>query len=155
MLVDASKGIEPDTLETDFCVIGGGAAGIAVALQFAHTPMRVVVLEGDGLTEERVGHGLSRVVYGSSPRLAIDPQRTWYFGRPARTQTFASLAEQSRGDLEFREFLVSFRTKKREDVSRTCPKLAPNSWGQGKTIGVYVETGWSSRPWIPSNGLPQ
>jgi len=64
-------------------VISGGAAGIAVALQFVHTPVRVVLLESGGLTEVRVCHGLYQVVYGSPPRVAIDPQRPWYFGGPS------------------------------------------------------------------------
>ena len=83
MFVDASKATEPETLAADLCVIGAGAAGIAIALQFAHTPIRVVVLEGGGLTEEPSGRGLYGVVHGSPPRLAIDPRRTWYFGGAA------------------------------------------------------------------------
>src|SRR5262249_30811360 len=80
MFVDASKTTVPETVAADLCVIGAGAAGIAIALQLADGPTRVVVVEGGGLVDEPGGHGLYGVVYGSPPRLQIDRSRSWYFG---------------------------------------------------------------------------
>ncbi|MGH3056265.1 MAG: hypothetical protein ACRDL7_14930, partial [Gaiellaceae bacterium] len=69
-----------DTLEADICVVGTGAAGIPLALKLAHTPLRVLLLESGGLTADRDGPPLYRVVDDDSPRLVNDTSRRWFFG---------------------------------------------------------------------------
>ena len=49
MFVDARRIPEHQTLETDICIIGAGAAGITLAHEFAGRAMRVSVLESGGL----------------------------------------------------------------------------------------------------------
>jgi len=49
MFVDARRIPENQTLETDICIIGAGAAGITLAHEFAGQAMRVSVLESGGL----------------------------------------------------------------------------------------------------------
>jgi choline dehydrogenase-like flavoprotein len=52
MISDADT-IEADALlECDICIIGAGAAGISIALQFCHAQQRVIVLESGGETPE-------------------------------------------------------------------------------------------------------
>ena len=80
---DAAEGIERETF--DLCIVGTGAAGLCLAMQFAGTPYRVAVLEAGGRTitgesqavyecetpELRHGgssHGRFRVFGGSTTR---------------------------------------------------------------------------------------
>lgn len=80
MFVDTRDLPDHGTVQADVCVVGAGAAGIALALEFVGSPVRVVLLEIGGLTAERDGRGIHRVVPGSAPRLSVDPSLTWYFG---------------------------------------------------------------------------
>ena len=50
--IDALELREPATVACDLCVVGAGAAGIALARQFLGTSRRVVVLESGGLGME-------------------------------------------------------------------------------------------------------
>jgi choline dehydrogenase-like flavoprotein len=80
MITDTRDLPDRATFEADVCVVGAGAAGIALALPFAGGPIRVVLLEGGGVTAEPDGRGIYQVVDGRAPRLCVDPSRTWYFG---------------------------------------------------------------------------
>lgn len=48
------------SLEPDVCIIGGGAAAIPIALAFAGTPTRVVVLESGGPASDPGNRGMYR-----------------------------------------------------------------------------------------------
>jgi choline dehydrogenase-like flavoprotein len=52
MILDAHKGFGRDLARYDICVVGAGAAGISLALQFDATPLRVCVLEAGGASYE-------------------------------------------------------------------------------------------------------
>lgn len=52
MHIDARK-LENETLiEGDICIVGAGAAGISMALEWMHTPYKVILLEGGGFEYE-------------------------------------------------------------------------------------------------------
>ena len=52
MLIDARK-LDTNTLiEGDICIIGAGAAGISIALEWINTPYKVLLLEGGGFDYE-------------------------------------------------------------------------------------------------------
>jgi len=80
MLIDARDLPQRGTERADLCIIGAGAAGIAIALEFADTPVRVIVVESGGLTAESGGQGIYEVVARPAPRLAVDSSRMRYFG---------------------------------------------------------------------------
>ena len=69
---------EQDISTADLCVVGAGAAGIALGLELLDTPLRVVLLERGGLTGGR--EGIYRVVDGPPSSLTQDPDRPWYVG---------------------------------------------------------------------------
>ena len=52
MLFDARRLSTDEILESDICIIGGGAAGIAVAREFANRDPKVILLESGGLKFE-------------------------------------------------------------------------------------------------------
>jgi choline dehydrogenase-like flavoprotein len=72
-------GLEP--AEADLCIIGAGAAGIAIAREFISSPYRVVVLESGGLRRERSVQQLySGDSVGEHYFQPLDVCRTRYFG---------------------------------------------------------------------------
>jgi len=52
MILDARSLPAGTVVDTDVCIIGAGAAGIAMAREFAEAPFRVVVLESGGMDFE-------------------------------------------------------------------------------------------------------
>jgi choline dehydrogenase-like flavoprotein len=78
-----------EPVEADVCIIGGGAAGIAVALGLAGSFRRIVIVEGGGLAAGDAPRRPPRV----RPRgkahadLGPDPSRQWFFG--GNTNTWA------------------------------------------------------------------
>ena len=48
MHVDARKLPNHSVIEGDICIIGAGAAGISLALEWMNTPYKVILLEGGG-----------------------------------------------------------------------------------------------------------
>jgi choline dehydrogenase-like flavoprotein len=59
MIEDLRRLESGSELETDLCVIGSGAAGIAIAREFFGTDTRVLVLESGGLSARSGGQGLN------------------------------------------------------------------------------------------------
>jgi choline dehydrogenase-like flavoprotein len=58
MILDFESHEVPSDLEADLCIVGAGAVGLAVALEFTRTRHRVVVLEGGGEEPEPHTQGL-------------------------------------------------------------------------------------------------
>ncbi len=80
MFIDAAHVADGDALHADLCVVGAGAAGIAIALQFVASPYQVVLVEGGGVTDDGTVGGIHKVVYGPPARLEREPSLTWRFG---------------------------------------------------------------------------
>ena len=80
MFLDAREVPDGETLTADLCVVGAGAAGIPLALQFADTPTQVVLLESGGLTDDPDGLGIYRIASGRVPRLTRDAKQRGRFG---------------------------------------------------------------------------
>jgi choline dehydrogenase-like flavoprotein len=74
MLFDASDLPEGQPLTADLCIVGAGAAGITLALQFAGTDVDVLLLESGGLTPEA---GTQALYAGTvrDARLHLPPDR--------------------------------------------------------------------------------
>jgi len=80
MFVDSADLSGGGTMQADLCLVGAGAAGIALALEFIDTPIQVVVLEGGGLMAEPNGRGIYQVIPRFPSELSVDASRGWYFG---------------------------------------------------------------------------
>ncbi|WP_109125836.1 GMC oxidoreductase [Dyella sp. C11] len=52
MIIDYLNGTHPEDVEVDLCIVGAGAAGIAIAHSFIGTSIRVCLLESGGLSGE-------------------------------------------------------------------------------------------------------
>jgi choline dehydrogenase-like flavoprotein len=60
LFIDARSLSSGTTIETDICVVGAGAAGIALAHEFLDASYRVCVLAGGGMTSENDSQALYR-----------------------------------------------------------------------------------------------
>jgi choline dehydrogenase-like flavoprotein len=80
MHIDA-RTIENDTLiEGDICIVGAGAAGITLALQFLNTPFKIILLEGGGFEYEPAMQDLYRGKNAGLPYYSLESARLHYFG---------------------------------------------------------------------------
>jgi choline dehydrogenase-like flavoprotein len=50
VLIDSRQLPDGQILEADICIVGGGPAGITLALELARSHLKVVLLEGGGMT---------------------------------------------------------------------------------------------------------
>ncbi|MDB5368649.1 MAG: capsular polysaccharide biosynthesis oxidoreductase [Roseomonas sp.] len=66
MILDAETLEHGASLEADLCIVGGGAAGIAIALQFLRGPARVLLVESG----QHAPHAASQALYAGE---VVDP----------------------------------------------------------------------------------
>jgi choline dehydrogenase-like flavoprotein len=80
MIVDARTIPENQTLETDICIIGAGAAGITLAHEFTGQAVRVSVLDSGGFEFDADTHDLSSGQNIGRPYFPLEVARLRYFG---------------------------------------------------------------------------
>lgn len=71
MIVDYLDGSVPTDIEADLCIVGAGAAGIAIARTFIGTSVTVCIIEGGGLSGEESSQALYEGTSVGCP--AFDP----------------------------------------------------------------------------------
>jgi choline dehydrogenase-like flavoprotein len=80
MHIDA-RSLENNTLiEGDICIVGAGAAGITLALQFLNSPLKIILLEGGGFDYETAMQDLYRGKNAGLPYYSLESARLHYFG---------------------------------------------------------------------------
>ena len=80
MRIDSRTLPSNTTIETDVCIVGGGAAGITLALELAQQPFRVVLLESGGLEPDPETQALCQGTSTGHPYAPLDQVRLRYFG---------------------------------------------------------------------------
>jgi len=78
--LDARKIPAGTTIETDLAIIGGGPAGISLALALAHTPIRMTILESGGEEFEGATQALYKGVETGVRYIPLDATRLRYLG---------------------------------------------------------------------------
>ena len=68
------------SIETDIAIIGGGPAGISLALALAPSPIRMVMLESGGMNFDRKTQDLYLGARSGYPYLKLDASRLRYLG---------------------------------------------------------------------------
>ena len=68
------------TVEGDLCIVGAGAAGISMALEWVGSTRKVLLLEGGGFELERAMQDLYRGEIVGKPYFPLDAARLHYFG---------------------------------------------------------------------------
>ena len=79
MYIDSRQLDSKTPIETDVCVIGGGAAGITLALELAGRRLRVCVLESGGFFRDPETHDLNAAINVGRP-YPVAATRLRYFG---------------------------------------------------------------------------
>jgi choline dehydrogenase-like flavoprotein len=67
-------------VEGDLCIVGAGAAGISIALEWVGSSRKVILLEGGGFDFERAMQDLYRGEIVGKPYFPLDAARLHYFG---------------------------------------------------------------------------
>ena len=86
-IIDGRTLAENSELMTDICIIGAGAAGIAIALEFANTTHRVCLIESGDLSFDQETQSLYEMENVGYPQLETEPSRIRYFGGTTNTWT--------------------------------------------------------------------
>jgi len=80
MHIDARTLEKESLIEGDICIVGAGAAGISIALEFLNAPFKVLLLEGGGFEyEERIQELYNGKTTGQ-PYFPIKSSELHYFG---------------------------------------------------------------------------
>ena len=80
-MIDDARTIPADSVITaDLCIIGGGAAGIAIGRELAGSSLRVVILESGGLDFETAVNDLDKGDVVGLPYFPLETARLRYFG---------------------------------------------------------------------------
>lgn len=80
MHIDARELPDGSLIEGELCIIGAGAAGIAMALEWINGPHRVILLEGGGFELEARMQDLYRGGITGKPYYPLQAARLHYFG---------------------------------------------------------------------------
>jgi choline dehydrogenase-like flavoprotein len=99
MITDFNR-VGTGALQADVCIVGGGAAGISLALAFANTDHRVLLLESGGMQPEEETQNLYQSDVVGLPHHSIHDGRARVFG--GTTTRWAGQALPL-SDLDFRE----------------------------------------------------
>ncbi len=78
--IDARTVPAGTVLEPDLAIVGGGPAGISLALALANTPIRMVLLESGGMTFDAKTQALYQGTRTGAPYVTLDASRLRYLG---------------------------------------------------------------------------
>ena len=78
--IDARNVPSGTVLQTDLVIIGGGPAGISMAMALANTPLHVVLLESGGMTFDPKTQSLYEGSKVGAPYLTLEATRLRYLG---------------------------------------------------------------------------
>ena len=80
MHTDARALVDGSLLEGDLCIVGAGAAGISMALEWANSPYEILFLEAGGFNFETQMQDLYRAENVGEPYFPLEAARLHYFG---------------------------------------------------------------------------
>jgi choline dehydrogenase-like flavoprotein len=80
MHIDARKLNDGTLIEGDICIVGAGASGISIALEWINSPYKVILLEGGGFSYEDETQELFRGKTTGQPYYPLRSSRLHYFG---------------------------------------------------------------------------
>ena len=80
MHIDARQLPDNTLIEGDICIIGAGAAGISLALEWIGTPYKIILLEGGGFDYEPAMQDLYRGKTTGQRYFPLESARLHYFG---------------------------------------------------------------------------
>ncbi len=145
MHIDARNIDNNSVIEGDVCIVGAGAAGISIALEWMNTSYKVILLEGGGFEyDDRVQELYNGKIIGH-PYFPMKSSRLHYFGGTTghwggMCSTFDDIDFEKRDWVEHSGWPI-----KREDIASYYPRahplldLGPCNWDLSYWQGVYPE----------------
>src|SRR3989449_9183453 len=152
MHIDARTLPNDSLLEGDRCIVGAGAAGISMALEWIGSRHKVLLLEGGGLEYEPAMQELYRGESVGLPYYPLQAARLHLFGgTTGHWAGFCSTLDPI--DFEKREWVPNSGWPiRREDLDPFSRVRSPcSSWGPtntGRRIGNGATLRWSRWRWI-------
>ncbi|HQW93428.1 MAG TPA: FAD-dependent oxidoreductase, partial [Ferruginibacter sp.] len=134
MHIDARTLDNQSVIEGDICIIGAGAAGISIALDWENTPYKVILLEGGGFEYDDRVQELYNGKITDHPYYPMKASRLHYFG--GSTGHWGGMCSEF-DDIDFvkRDWVENSGWPiKREDIAAFYPKaheildLGINEW---------------------------
>lgn len=80
MIIDAREFTTGHTIDADLCIIGAGAVGIAMALEFDGTNKKVAIIESGGFEFNSTTQKLYKGFHVGRPTYPLERNRLRYFG---------------------------------------------------------------------------
>lgn len=80
MHIDARTLENKSLIQGDICIVGAGAAGISMALEWVNTPYKVILLEGGGFNVEQKMQNLYKGKNTGQRYFPLESSRLHYFG---------------------------------------------------------------------------
>ncbi|MGG9964680.1 GMC oxidoreductase [Ferruginibacter sp. SUN106] len=143
MHIDARQIDNQSVIEGDICIIGAGAAGISIALEWMNTPYKVILLEGGGFDYDDKVQELYNGKLTGQPYFPMKASRLHYFGGSTghwggMCSTFDEL------DFEKREWVENSGWPiKLKDIEPFYPRAHPIL-----DLGPYE---WDVKYWLKKN----
>jgi choline dehydrogenase-like flavoprotein len=125
MHIDARELDDHSVIEGDICIVGAGAAGISMALEWMDSPYKVILLEGGGFEYDDKVQELYNGKLTGQPYYPMKSSRLHYFGGATghwggMCSTFDDI------DFEQRDWVEnSGWPLKREDIAKYYPRAHP------------------------------
>ncbi len=143
MHIDARQLNNNSVIEGDICIIGAGAAGISIALQWRNTPYKVILIEGGGFEyDDRAQELLNGKITGH-PYYPNKASRLHYFGG-ASMHWGGMCAVFDDIDFEKRDWVANSGWPiKREDIAAFYPQAH-----EILDLGVYE---WDAKYWLEND----
>lgn len=125
MHVDARQLDDHSIIEGDICIVGAGAAGLTMALQWIGSPYKVILLEGGGFEYDDKVQELYNGKLTGQPYYPMKSSRLHYFG--GSTQHWGGMCSTFDDiDFEVRDWVKnSGWPLKLEDIAKFYPRAHP------------------------------
>lgn len=125
MHVDARQIDDGSVIEGDICIVGAGAAGISMALEWMDSPYKIILLEGGGFEYDDKVQELYNGKLTGQPYYPMKSSRLHYFGGSTghwggMCSTFDDIDFEQRDWVEHSGWPL-----KRDDIAKFYPRAHP------------------------------
>lgn len=145
MHIDARSIDDQSVIEGDICIIGAGATGLSIALEWDNSPYKVILLEGGGFDYDDKVQELYNGKITGHPYFPMKSSRLHYFGGSTghwggMCSTFDEIDFLKRDWVDYSGWPVTYK-----DIESFYPRVHPIL-----DLGPYE---WDAKYWEEKNAL--